>query len=67
MILLKGKFQQYRVYIIAIIDSYNGLDLNPLWHSLPVEYDVNSLKVAGYTVSKVATDIVNYTYATGGK
>ena len=53
--------------LFFILDSYNGLDLNPVWNDKPIVYDEEKLQVGGFTVTKVVTDVLNYTYATGGK
>ena len=45
--------------------AFNGLELNPVWHDDPLEYDEKAIKVFGFTIRDVTTDVYNRTYSTG--
>ena len=48
------------------LESYlfSNRNLNPVWRDKPLEYDEKSIKVPGFTVRNITTDVYNHTYLT---
>ena len=45
--------------------AFNNKKLNLIWLEKPLEYDVKSTTVSGFTVKSISTDYYNKTYSTG--
>ena len=48
------------------IESYafSDQEINPIWNDNPLEYEEKAIKVAGFTVRNITTDVYNHTYLT---
>ena len=45
--------------------AFKNVHLNPVWNEKPLEYDKKSIKVPGFTVSNITTQVLIKTYSSG--